>query len=215
MHANNHSGVELSTTMNEELSQQGQISSKRERILAAASQLFAQQDFHAVSVDDVAKLAEIAKGTLYNYFESKEALYLSIIETRMENLIAQLRHRLEEQHDPLEDLRRFLIHLYRFMTKYPEFFLVWKKEEHTKRLMSNSRCIEMRKELEQMLQKILSRGVKEHQLRPIPIQLVTDMLFGIVDAVVARALRMSLSTDEQKAESNDIFEFVIRGLKAQ
>jgi len=189
--------------------------SKRERILSAACLLFSQRDFHTVSVDDVARQADIAKGTLYNYFESKEALYLAIIETRMEHLISLLHQRLSERHDPLEDLRRFLIHLYRFMTKYPDFFIVWKKEEGTERLARKSRGRRMHDELVAMLHTILCRGVEEGVFRPVPRDLLTGLLLGIVDAAVYRTLYLSLSPQEQEKESDEIFDFVVHGLKAR
>ena len=45
-------------------------------------------------MDDIAKEAGIAKGTLYNYFESKESLYFTIMLDRMETLIASLKERI-------------------------------------------------------------------------------------------------------------------------
>lgn len=52
---------------------------KRDRIIAAALKLFARQPYQEVTMDSVAKLAVVAKGTLYLYFGSKEALYIGIL----------------------------------------------------------------------------------------------------------------------------------------
>ena len=52
---------------------------KRDRIIAAALKLFARQPYQEVTMDSVARLATVAKGTLYLYFDSKEALYLGIL----------------------------------------------------------------------------------------------------------------------------------------
>src|ERR1700675_3902002 len=52
---------------------------KRERILAAALKLFAHEPYQAVTMDRVAEAAGVAKGTLYLYFPSKDALYLGIL----------------------------------------------------------------------------------------------------------------------------------------
>ena len=45
---------------------------KRERIIESALLLFAKYGYHGVCMDDVARDAKFAKGTLYNYFFSKE-----------------------------------------------------------------------------------------------------------------------------------------------
>ncbi len=53
--------------------------SKRERILAAGLKLFAYEPYQSVTMDRVAQAAGVAKGTLYLYFSSKDALYLGIL----------------------------------------------------------------------------------------------------------------------------------------
>ena len=63
---------------------------KRERILNAAADLFSQKSYHEVMMEDVAKMIGVAKGTVYNYFLSKEELYFSIMSLRMENLLNSL-----------------------------------------------------------------------------------------------------------------------------
>jgi AcrR family transcriptional regulator len=52
---------------------------KRERILASALKLFAHEPYQAVTMDRVAEAAGVAKGTLYLYFQSKDALYLGVL----------------------------------------------------------------------------------------------------------------------------------------
>ncbi|HUY28080.1 MAG TPA: TetR/AcrR family transcriptional regulator [Candidatus Binataceae bacterium] len=60
--------------------------SKRERILAAGLRLFAYEPYQAVTMDRVAEAAEVAKGTLYLYFQSKEDLYLEILSDGLETI---------------------------------------------------------------------------------------------------------------------------------
>src|SRR5260221_374559 len=52
---------------------------KRQRILDAALKLFAHEPYQAVTMDRVAEAAGVAKGTLYLYFPSKDALYLGVL----------------------------------------------------------------------------------------------------------------------------------------
>lgn len=60
--------------------------SKRERILEAGLALFANEPYQAVTMDRVAEAAGVAKGTLYLYFQSKEDLYLGILNDGMETM---------------------------------------------------------------------------------------------------------------------------------
>lgn len=52
---------------------------KKLNILAAAEELFFQQGVEHTSMDQVAKLAAVSKRTVYNHFETKEALFYAII----------------------------------------------------------------------------------------------------------------------------------------
>ena len=52
---------------------------KRDKILQAALELFAEQGFRGTSTAQIAKHAGVATGTLFHHFESKEALYLELL----------------------------------------------------------------------------------------------------------------------------------------
>jgi AcrR family transcriptional regulator len=52
----------------------GARAEKRDAILAAALELFAERGFHGTSVPEIAERARVGAGTIYRYFPSKEAL---------------------------------------------------------------------------------------------------------------------------------------------
>lgn len=53
---------------------------RREQILDAAAAVFAERGFHRTTVRDVAQVAGVANGTIYNYFEHKTALFLGLLD---------------------------------------------------------------------------------------------------------------------------------------
>jgi AcrR family transcriptional regulator len=57
----------------------GQDPRKRRQILDGASKVFHANGFDAASMNDVARVAGVSKGTLYVYFENKEQLFLELI----------------------------------------------------------------------------------------------------------------------------------------
>jgi AcrR family transcriptional regulator len=58
---------------------QRRVSNRRNQILDAAATLFAERGFHRATTRDIAEAADVSEGTLYNYFESKDALLLAIM----------------------------------------------------------------------------------------------------------------------------------------
>src|SRR5215218_7645277 len=65
----------------------------REAIAAAAMELFAERGFDAVTVADVARAADVATATVFNYFPRKEDLVYSRLEVFEEALLAAIRGR--------------------------------------------------------------------------------------------------------------------------
>ena len=61
---------------------------RQEEIMKAARELFARQGFHDTTLEDIARHAEFGKGTIYNYFSSKEDLFYGIIDRLTADVLA-------------------------------------------------------------------------------------------------------------------------------
>mgnify|MGYP001375537297 FL=1 len=66
------------------------IDSTKESILSVANKLFSRFGFHKTSMDEIAKIARKAKGSLYYHFASKEDLFREVVSIEMINLKNQL-----------------------------------------------------------------------------------------------------------------------------
>ncbi len=75
-------------------------------ILEAAERVFARRGFAETKVAEIAREAGLAAGTLYNYFDSKEAIFHSICELRGQEALAEARAIAELDLPPMERIRR-------------------------------------------------------------------------------------------------------------
>tara|TARA_R110002050_G_scaffold300779_1_gene472608 strand:+ start:31625 stop:32206 length:582 start_codon:yes stop_codon:yes gene_type:complete len=66
------------------------IEDTRDKILSVANKLFSRFGFHKTSMDEIAKIARKAKGSLYYHFASKEDLFKEVVSTELINLKSQL-----------------------------------------------------------------------------------------------------------------------------
>lgn len=78
-------------------------------LAAAALSLFIEKGFAATRLDEVAARAGVSKGTLYLYFDSKEALFKSVIEEGVVPIFEEFEARLEILGDDPERLLREIL----------------------------------------------------------------------------------------------------------
>lgn len=82
-------------------------SEAREAVLSAASEVFGRFGFKKASIEDIARLAGIGKGTVYLHFESKEALFEAVLRQSLTQAAVELRGRVERAKTPEAKLKAF------------------------------------------------------------------------------------------------------------
>jgi TetR/AcrR family fatty acid metabolism transcriptional regulator len=75
-------------------------SNKHEKILQAAVKVFAKKGFFNARVSDIAKVAKVADGTIYLYFNNKFDILLSIFDEEIDKIISQVKQLIEAEDDP-------------------------------------------------------------------------------------------------------------------
>lgn len=102
---------------------------KRERILAAALKLFAHEPYQAVTMDRVAEAARVAKGTLYLYFPSKDALYLGVLSDGLDTAYRTYQASADPKLPVVERLRRSIGVMVEFFDQRRDFLQFYAMEE--------------------------------------------------------------------------------------
>ena len=97
---------------------------KADRILNAAEKVFAENGFYKTRVAEIAKLAEVAEGTVYEYFGSKENLLLSISNRHFRKVIHDLPEVFEIK-NPVRKLRRFTEYYFSAFSSKRDFLKVF------------------------------------------------------------------------------------------
>ncbi|MBK7631648.1 MAG: uroporphyrinogen-III synthase [Ignavibacteriales bacterium] len=185
---------------------------KRERMLEVAAELFSKKNYHEVMMDDVARLTDVAKGTVYNYFGSKEELYFTIMSSKLENLNTSLKNKIASEISVIDSLHTYVIHLYMFMMKYQNFFLMYQKEYMNS---ENEFCDELRAmsdELKSILSDIIYKGKRENQFREIDESFAVKLVLGSVFGAVQRGIENKYTSDKLIEEREKLFDFILHGL---
>ncbi len=91
-------------------------------ILKAAEAVFSKNGYYQTRMDDIADTAELAKGTLYYHFKSKDAIYLHLLERESTNILEEVKRRISPDSSFLEILRETLHFYLEYFDRNPNFF---------------------------------------------------------------------------------------------
>lgn len=100
----------------------------RDEILAAAEEVFSEKGFYGATVEEVAKRAEFAVGTVYKFFSSKDILYRSLLEVRCGQLGAEGNALLDAADDPVAQVTAYVDAKIALCCKYLPFVKLYTRE---------------------------------------------------------------------------------------
>ena len=158
---------------------------KRERILRAAVDVFAQSGYFNAKVSEIAKAAGVADGTIYLYFEGKEDLLITIFREHTRSYLQSLERDLSTISRPDDRLRVAIRHHMETLGRDRALAIVSQVElRHSLKFMSLLSQQEVADYLN-ILRKIVEHGqnagVFRRNLHPA---LVAKAVFGVLDEMV-------------------------------
>ena len=162
-----------------------QGTSKRERILRAAVDVFARSGYFTAKVSEIAKAAGVADGTIYLYFDGKEDVLVTIFREHARSYLQSLERQLAHISRPEERIRVAIRHHLETVGRDRNLAVVFQVElRHSLKFMGLLSQMEVADYLN-IIRKIIehgqSEGVFRRNLHP---QLVAKSVFGILDEMV-------------------------------
>lgn len=187
---------------------------KRDRILAAATRVFARHGFYAAQVADVARQAGVAAGTVYLYFRSKDDLLISIFERTMASAIDEGRRALSGQADPEDCLRRIAsLHLARLGADRDLAVVFQVELRQTTKFMAHFSATGLREYLG-MIRDVITEGQRAGRFRPAASPtLVAKMFFGALDEMATNWI-LSKRRYKLAPMADEVLDIFLGGVRA-
>ncbi len=107
---------------------QREYDARREEILLAAERLFSKNGFFKTSMAEIAESAQFAMGTVYRFFKSKEEIYISLVEGKVEQLLHLLKEATRSGPSAPEKLRAVIRVKLAFADQNRDFFRIYVSE---------------------------------------------------------------------------------------
>lgn len=180
------------------------LAQRRREILAAAGKVFDAKGYAATTVDEVAEAAGVSKGSMYNYFESKQELFFEVFADVLASQEASVDELMAQPLTGEQKLKGVLAfwfgqfdehkHLGRLML---EFWATAARQKQDGRLASwfNQMYTRWRGRIVEMLQ----QGIDEGQFRKdFDPTIASALILAILDGITVQAiLDMGLNVDQE------------------
>lgn len=185
---------------------------KRVALLNSALECFSKKGYYATSVDDVVTHSKLSKGSFYNYFKSKEEIFISLMEYQTEQSLEALTKKLKEISSPTEKIKYMInldlpMNLYKkkLMRVHLEFWMYSADNPETRDIMVNrfNHIIEFTKT-------VLREGKDIGEFRTdLEVDKAASMFWGLHDGIWIHTLVLD-SKEEFEAKVKEIEKTFLR-----
>ena len=188
---------------------------KRDAILRAAIDTFAERGYFNAQVADVARAAGVAAGTVYLYFKSKDELLISIFERSMREGLSRGREAVADIEDPPERLRRLARgHLARLGNDRNLAVVFQVELRQSTKFMERFSSTLLRDYLG-LIREAIADGQRQGLFRAdIKPTSAAKMLFGALDEMATNWI-LSKRRYSLEAEADEVVDFFLDGARAR
>jgi AcrR family transcriptional regulator len=158
------------------------IESKK-RILTEAIKIFSEYGYKGTSMRMIARRSHISVGGLYLYFKSKDALYLTLMKARLDDLAVRTREALKDVKDPAEAVRIFIKLRLNYAREHRELILALGRDpgfgfgiEVKRKFFRQQRHV---------IEGILKKGIASGKFRKCNTEEVAKVIFSLVRGFIA------------------------------
>ena len=188
----------------------------RDEIVNAAMKLFSEKGFHNVSMQEIAAEAEFATGTIYNFFDSKEALYREIMNEVADNVLSLVQPILDGEAEERERIAGFIkasVRVFRENAAAIRLFLRANQGPltHIGTAHFSETAVKVHDALQTRLRQVYAAGVRKGTFRALDPRVVALALDAALRAIIFSAAE---DTEETALEQRvvHIEELFFRGI---
>jgi TetR/AcrR family fatty acid metabolism transcriptional regulator len=156
---------------------------RRIEILESAKNVFSSAGFHNADMNEIAKRANIAKGTIYLYFPSKIELFLSVIKDGLENLGEKINSEVANIDDSVSKIKRAISTYMMFFSDHQALYRILLHRD----LDFNDEVREIMKiKLSKLpqLTATIKEGIANGQIRNLDEESLSYMILGMTDLLL-------------------------------
>ncbi|MFH1112332.1 MAG: TetR/AcrR family transcriptional regulator [Pseudomonadota bacterium] len=161
----------------------------RQKIIQAAIEVFGKNGFQNSGISEIARKADVADGTIYQYFKNKEDLFFAIPAEKTKEFCLELELHLQGITGSVNKMRKFIWYYLYFFQENPEYARTLMLEMRVSKGFTKSRTYSSLREFTTKALDIIKEGQEEGAIRKdVNVYLIRELLLGILEHMVTRWL---------------------------
>lgn len=161
----------------------------RQKIIQAAIEVFGKNGFQNSSIAEIARRADVADGTIYQYFKNKEDLFFAIPSEKTKEFCQELELHLQGITGSVNKMRKFIWYYLYFFQQNPEYARTLMLEMRVSKGFTKSRTYSSLRDFTNKALEIIKEGQEEGAIRKdVNIYLIRQLLLGLLEHMVTRWL---------------------------
>ena len=189
--------------------------SKKEAILNAAIDLFAERGFNATPTSAIAKTADVAEGLIFHYFKNKNGILAHILIDMLENYIDAAKNEINSGRTGLEAIENFILFHFRFSKKRAKEVVVLTRDFPIDLLKPDSvyreKITARLNLLLDLVKNCLKNGQNDGSIQKVPIEETAFIIQGMLIGALHLKLKMP-NTPKMSHVSAEVLNFCRRSL---
>ncbi len=161
----------------------GAASARKGRILAAAVELFSRYGYHEAEIEAIAKVAGVGKGTVYNHFADKHALFTATVEFAIERLSERIAGSTRGIDDPIAALDAAIDSYLSFLRDNRHLHRILFLHRSTLREAEEMRFADRYVAPFSLFEPALAEGIARGAFRPVDVRVTSFAITGMILAV--------------------------------
>lgn len=157
-------------------------------ILDSAEKPFVEKGYNDTSINEIAELADFSRTSIYQYFKSKEEIYLALLDRYSDVLIERLMEATGRPERTVDKIRAFLEEIRQMMKLKPIFFSLYFIQRHQvePRLSPELRTQlnAKRRRLENIFRDFYREGIEKGEVRDIRIKDASNLFFAQITGMM-------------------------------
>lgn len=186
---------------------------RRKVILNSAAEVFGKFGFHGATMEDIAREAEIGKGTIYGYFDSKEILFYEMIKYGIEEYEKGMERALEIGGSLEEKLMSLCKFHKEYLNRYLDITQIVMSEKEALSMELMAEIMREKTRLFNKMKEVIKEKIDKGELREdLDEEIVAIIIIGSINHFYGQKLCYE-KVNQDEIQPDELINTILKGLE--